>query len=252
MLQEDINYLSAWSEKWKMHLNYAKCVVLRLSLKRLPIDRDYNIDTHNLEIVYSYSDLGVTLDTKLTFSTHVVSIVTDARRLLGMLKRFGKMLSVDALLMVYKTFIRTKLEYASVVWNSIDKVHSDKLEAVQRNFVKYVCYHVKVRFIDYSYDDLCVKFNLPVLSKRRTYFDLVFLHKSSNALFDCQPIFDLHIPGRSTRQKRTFHEPGGRVKFTSNSLFNRIPRLYNSFYQCLPIFNISASSFKRKAKSICF
>ena len=136
------NYLFTWSEKWKMHLNFDKCVVLRLSLKRLPIESVYNIDTHNLETVSSYSDLGVTIDTKLTFSTHVVSIVTDARRLLGMLKRTGNRLSVDALLMVYKTFVRTKLEYASVVWNSIDKVFSDKLEAVQLNFVKFLCYLV--------------------------------------------------------------------------------------------------------------
>ena len=94
-------------------------------------------------------------------------------------------------------------------------MHSGKLEAVQRNFVKYLCYFVNVKLDDYSYDDLCVTFNLPVLSKRRTYFDLVFLYKSINALLDCQPIFNLHIPGRSTRQKRTFHEPGGRVKFTT-------------------------------------
>ena len=154
--------------------------------------------------------------------------------------------------MVYKAYVRTKLEYASVVWNSIDKVYSDKLEAVQRNFIKYLCFILKVRFNDYSYEDLCSKFNLPVLSKRRIYFDLVFLHKSINALFDCQPIFNLHIPGRSTRQKKTFYEPGGRVKFTSNSLFNRIPKLYNSFFQLLPIFNVSASSFKRNAKSVCF
>ena len=251
-LQDDIDLLSEWSEKWKMSLNYAKCVVLRLSLKRLPIDTVYKIGSHELELVNSYSDLGVILDTKLTFTPHVTSIISDSRRLLGMLKRFGKGLSTAALIAVYTAFVRTKLEYASIVWNSIGKVNSDKLEAVQRNFIRYLCYVQNVIFDDISYNDLCVKFNLPTLEKRRNYFDLVFLHKSVNAIFDCQPIFNLHIRSRSTRQIRTFNEPGGRVKFTQHSLFNRIPRLYNTFYQTLPIFNISASSFKRKAKRVCF
>jgi hypothetical protein len=52
-----------------------------------------------------------------------------------MIKRFGKGLPVEALIIVYTTFVRTKLEYASTIWNSIGKVSIDRIEAVQRIFL---------------------------------------------------------------------------------------------------------------------
>jgi hypothetical protein len=145
--------------------NLSKCVVLRLTLKLVPIISSYKVNSHLLESVSTCKDLGVTLDTKLLFASHVNSIISESRRTLGMIKRFGKGLPMEALIIVYTTFVRTKLEYA--YWES----------EYWQNWGKY--------------------------------FDLLFLFKSVNAYYDCQPFFGLHVPGRS----RTFHEPGGRINF---------------------------------------
>jgi hypothetical protein len=225
---------------------------MRLTLKRNPILNVYNINSHRLDIADKHTDLGIIIDSKLLFTFHVNSAVSNSRKILGMIKRFGKGLSVSALITVYIAFVRTKLEYASVIWNSIGKGSSDKIEAVQRKFFKYLCFVDKRNHEELSYADMCALFKLPCLADRRTYFDLVFLFKSANSVFDCQSFFGLHVPGRRTRQAMTFNQPGGRVKFSQLSLFNRLPTLYNNVYSNLRIFNVTLPCFKSSAKKACW
>ena len=185
-------------------------------------------------------------------NAHIGGAVSSGRKLLGVMKRWGKGLSVSALITVYASIVRPKLEYVSVTWNSIGKDNYNKIEAVQRNFVKYLAHIENINYDNTSYKDSCIHFNLPLLSDRRTYFDLLFLFKSVNGIFDCQPFFNLHVPGRTTRQCRTFQQPGGRVKFSQQSLFNRIPSLVKGSFSDLCIFSSSVDIFKCTIRRLCF
>ena len=67
LLQNDLNELISWSDKWKMNFNAAKCKVLRISRCRMPIDFTYYLDGIPLEIVGNFKDLGVIFDETLFF-----------------------------------------------------------------------------------------------------------------------------------------------------------------------------------------
>ena len=54
-----------------------------MTLRRAPVRTDYIIDTATLQHVEEIRDLGVTLDTKLTFKAHVSDVVKRANRSLG-------------------------------------------------------------------------------------------------------------------------------------------------------------------------
>ena len=82
-LQEDINLVTSWSEKYQMSFNLAKCHVLHLGhnnpiseytmykcheIKQTTAGTAYFLQFHTLEKVDEEVDLGVTVDDKLKFS----------------------------------------------------------------------------------------------------------------------------------------------------------------------------------------
>ena len=77
-----------WCEKWLMKINVSKCKVLSLvHNKSNLIKYDYGLDVpgtgfSKLEHVDSISDLGVTIDSGLTYSNHIYDKVNVAYRML--------------------------------------------------------------------------------------------------------------------------------------------------------------------------
>ena len=143
-LQEDLYRLERWCKVNHLELNISKCKAIRFSKKsdyQLP---NYVISEVNLKSVKTFCDLGVTVDYQLNFNTHVNALLSKANRTLGIIKRrcaeFSNLRTVTVL---YNAYVRPILEYCSVIWSPHFNIHIDRLEAVQRRFVKFV---VRVTF----------------------------------------------------------------------------------------------------------
>ena len=61
ILQNDLDTISSWAEKWLMELNINKCSVLSITLKRCSIFHDYDILGATLMRVTNHDYLGVTI-----------------------------------------------------------------------------------------------------------------------------------------------------------------------------------------------
>ena len=86
-LQGDLERLHQWSKTWHLRLNPSKCKTFRMTLKTKPLVTAYSIGGTVLEHVNEIRDLGVILDTKLTFGPHVHQLVSKTNRALGVLIR---------------------------------------------------------------------------------------------------------------------------------------------------------------------
>ena len=62
-------------------------------------------------------DLGVIFDSELNFVQHCKEKINTAYSYLGIIKRNFIYLDEDAFVMLYKSLIRSHLEYANSVWN---------------------------------------------------------------------------------------------------------------------------------------
>ena len=76
-----------WSKTWLLKLNPAKCKSITFTLRTLPHLAVYTLDGHQLERCVRVRDLGVILDTKLTFADHVDVVISKANRMLGLQMR---------------------------------------------------------------------------------------------------------------------------------------------------------------------
>lgn len=78
-----------------------------------PVDYINNI---TLESASCYNYLGVRITSNLTWNTHIDYIYDNANRMFDYLKPNFSIAPVSLKLLIYKTLVLTKLEYAAAVW----------------------------------------------------------------------------------------------------------------------------------------
>ena len=261
-LQSDLDSLSRWSADWKLNLNASKCFAFTASLRTSPVQHPYSIDGSVLKRVTEVRDLGVILDTKLTFSAHINQTVSKANRALGILIRSfqtglpRQKFSKNTLQATYFANVRSILEYGCVVWGGAARTHVERLERVQHKFLMWMASRANnVVTHSLAYAELLQAFDVPTLKARRLQYDLIFLRNIYRGRVDSPYLlrcFPLHIPGRATRRLSLFQAPFGRVNTVRTGIFSRIPEGMNAFLRTVPgvdIFNMSLCSFKTHVKS---
>lgn len=174
-LQSDLDKISTWCDTWKMRLNSQKCKLMRFSRRTAPPNlHNYRIMDSALEEVTSYKYLGVHITSNLSWQTHINHITNNANRMLGYLRRNFSMAPVNVKLLLYKTLIRPKLEYASSVWDPGVEYLTNAIESVQNRSVRFILANYSRTA---SVTSMKATLNLPLLSHRRKLARLVLLHK---------------------------------------------------------------------------
>ena len=114
---------------------------------------------------------------------------------------------VQVLKVVYNAYIRSHLDYCSSICSPSSKYLIQKVERVQRKFIKFMCFQTKQLYDSNDYIILCDQFHLTTLEHRRTVRDLTVFYKILHSKLDCPQLVSalhLNIPARRTRHTKTF------------------------------------------------
>ena len=126
-LQEDLDFIYAWTTFWLLPLNTNKNPRVQ-----------YSINNSVLELVDQVTHLGVILDNGLTFATHAAHIVKRANPTAYLLNRTFGSLDQALFKLLIVAFVRPILEYASVIWSPPIKKNILLIERAQRSFTKKI------------------------------------------------------------------------------------------------------------------
>ena len=134
---------------------------------------------------------GLTLDIKLNFSEHIKSITRKISKTVGLLRKFQQILPRSSLLTIYKTFIRSQLDYyADIIYDqAYNSAFHDKLESIQYD----ACLAITGAIRGTSTEKLCQELGLESLKSRRWFrkhFYKIFNKKSLSYLFKLIPNFN--------------------------------------------------------------
>ena len=233
-LQDDVDSLCRWSEKMLMSYNIGKCHTLHLGNKNPQkhyilskshqiTDKDNSyMKVHKMSNVEHEKDLGVIIDSKLSFKAHMETKLAKAKQLLGVIRSTFKFMTEEIFIKLYKSIIRPHLEYADIVWAPTTKEYQDKLEKFQRRATRIV-----PSLSGLSYKERLIKLKLPTLKYRRMRSSLLFLYKYTHNLIEAdfetncklctysnplQPSFIRYTRGNSLKFYIQ-HHPGPRQKF---------------------------------------
>ena len=177
-LQRDLDSLFEWCQRNKLDLSIEKCSIMAFSNKSVPTPCDYNIGGVALKKVEIVKDLGITYDSKLKFDKHIDGMITNCTRTLGFIMRVSKQFDdITCLKTLYMSLVRSKIEYASVIWSQFSSTHTDRIEKVQRKFTRYL--YFKMRVPRSEYDTRLSHIELEKLETRRNFSGMSHLYRLS-------------------------------------------------------------------------
>ena len=123
-----------WSAKWQLPLAVDKCKWMFLSSRKNSIvsnHLNFSLAGGNLSESCELRDLGVIFNCKLSFSTHIDSIVSKAKQRLYLLTKSFSSCDERALILAFKIYIIPLLEYCSPVWSPCTVTDIMSIESVQ-------------------------------------------------------------------------------------------------------------------------
>ena len=77
-LQQDLNHLENWEEKWQMIFHPKKCSVLRITRSQSPKLHDYHLHGHILKTETDSKYPGVTINNQLSWNNHIHIVCNKA------------------------------------------------------------------------------------------------------------------------------------------------------------------------------
>ena len=96
------------------------------------------IQSTPIKKVSKCKDLGVTISDDLKFNAHIEDITKKANSEIGRARRSFKCRKPHFLSDLYKTYIRSKLEYCPQLWNPSHTTLNLKIEKVQNRFTRLI------------------------------------------------------------------------------------------------------------------
>ena len=133
LIQKDLDSLSAWSEKWLLRFNPAKCKVMHVGHN---LDTKYSMKDEagmlELQVVAEEKDLGVLFTQDLKPGRQCMAAAAKASRIIGLVRRNFRDLDKRDFLLIYKAYIRPHLEYCIQAWSPYLEKDMEVLERVHR------------------------------------------------------------------------------------------------------------------------
>lgn len=248
-LQQDLSMLNDWCKNNGMLVNIKKCKAISFSQVQSPISFNYTLNEIPLEQVEWIKDLGVIFDKKLTFAKHISTTTAKAFATLGFIKRntleFNNIYTLKTL---YCTLVRSILEYAVQVWAPYHTLQSERIERVQKCFLRYA-----LRKLPWNdplrlppYNDRCKLIRLQPLANRRVMLQRLLIFDIVSNKIDCSSLLadiNIYAPSRRLRNRSFINLPFRRTVYGQNNPFDRCCQQFNEVFN-LYDFGMSRNRFK--------
>ena len=147
-LQSDLEEVTKWSARNNMALHENKFeYICHLANKRNPPHQlpfahehfQYTTSTGTiLTLVDKLLDLGITVSNDLSWASHIRSSCDKARKMAAWVFSVFHTRNTGVMLTLYKSLVRSHLEYCSPLWNPSKTCDIQEVESVQRTFTSKI------------------------------------------------------------------------------------------------------------------
>jgi hypothetical protein len=228
LLQEDLQAVVQWSLENNMELNEDKFHVLQHG-KNVDIKQPYTLPSGKALHADDYvKDLGVYIDTALSWRQHITLKSSDAKNKANWLLRTFTSRDKDTMMLLFKTYVRSIVEYCCPLWSPHYQCDVIRVESIQRSFTAKIS-----GLKSMNYWERLNHLQLYSLQRRRERYSIILVWK----------IYYNHIPNfvnisfnESARRGVTCTRPLGSSKYSSiNTMrFYSFPSVASALFNVVP------------------
>ena len=136
VLNKDLEMIHNWAFQWKMNFNpdptkQAQEVIFIRKTKKLPHPPLVFNNTNVTQSIYQ-KHLGIILDSKLTFESHINMVTTKISKTIGLLRKLPDLLPRTTLIKTYRPFVRPYLDYGDILYDQAFNLYfQQKIDSIQ-------------------------------------------------------------------------------------------------------------------------
>ena len=226
--------------KWLVNFNAGKTQLASFDQSNNTGAIDVKMNGSVLEEKSSFKMLRLTFSWNLDWGSSIISIAKTASKKIGVLIRSMKFLSHEVALHLYKSTIRSCMEYCCHVWAGAPNCYLELLDKLQKRICRAV-----VPSLAASLEPLAHRQNVASV----TLFYRYYFGRCSSELTQLLPL--LYSSGTSTRYSDGLHDFSATIPRCYkdayvNSFFPRTAKLWNSLsIECFPL-TYNLNSFKSR------
>lgn len=184
------------------------------------------------------------MDSKLSFGEHISYTISKASKTLGFVFRVAKNFrQIQCLKALYCSLVRSILEYCCVVWAPYYQNGIDRIEAVQKKFVRFAFRYTPITdpLNPPSYVIRCAQLGLDSLKIRRDVAKGTFITDLLQSTIDCPEILEqvnFYIQVRTLRSHQFIRIPRALTNYGRNEALSSMCRIFND---CFDVFDFHLS-----------
>ncbi len=230
-LNSNLERVNDWANQWLVKFNPTKTKLMNISLKKTVDFDNYPVKFGSdiLQDVSTQRHLGIEISSNLKWSFHIDKLIQGVSKLCNVMQRLKYKLDRKTLENIYTTFVRPKLEYASIIWDNCTETDKIRLENVQLSFARIVTGAKRGTSHALIYNEL----SWQTLAERRITSKFKFMH---NIVYGMAPNYlcELLPPAVNTttdynlRNNTNIRQFNARTEVFRKSLFSDCISKWNS------------------------
>jgi hypothetical protein len=227
VLQTDLDTIYNWSKTWLMQIHPDKLAHMRIGKEMVNPDCEYTVGPTVVKYSRIEKDLGIEIDSHLSFDQHITNKIKTANMMAGWIRRSFQFMNKEIFQLLYPSLVRCHLEYGATVWSPYLQKHIDSIEEVQKRATKMV-----PGLRRKPYPERLQILNLPTLTYRRSRGDMIDMFKIMHGKYhkECCP----NIPtmyektGRSGRHSLYLYQERSKSDLRKHSYTQRAVTVWNT------------------------
>lgn len=207
-VNKELNTIKKWLDRNKLSLNIDKTKVMMFGNPTTHTDLAIFIEGRQIENVCENKFLGVIIDSKLTWKSHISHIKTKISKSLSVINKVKQCLDMNALRTLYCTLVLPYFTYCVEIWGNTYQCTIDPLVLLQKRALRII--H-KAGFREHTHN-LFIQSKLLKIVDIVKYYTSIILYKAFNKLLptNLQTFFKIKERTHDLRGHGNFIIPYGR------------------------------------------